>query len=284
MTKKNKCLDQLSHKTERVTRTQTNTLHPSAHKTTPQSHAFSWSFSRSDCNGKEKDYESGFHYYGARYYWSELLTGWLSVDPMMDKYPSISPYAYCAWNPIRFIDPDGMIIGDPLRVMKVRRMAYSNTFGMVRRRTDGSPKPHQGIDYYASVGTPIYAVKNGTIVAVNKDEGDYGKTITLAFQQEDGTTAYAFYAHLSVQNVKVGQHVNEGDEIGKTGVSGNAGTKNKEDEHLHFEYRVGSAKSKKGLQGKEDPSQIVDTKFVQDPENPQKVIQAREPEHKCDLK
>ena len=58
-------------------------------------------------NGKEKDQESGFHYYGARYYWSELLTGWLSVDPMMDKYPSISPYAYCAWNPIKLVDPDG---------------------------------------------------------------------------------------------------------------------------------------------------------------------------------
>jgi len=58
-------------------------------------------------NGKEKDYESGFHYYGARYYWSELLTGWLSVDPMMDKYPGISPYNYCMWNPIKLIDPDG---------------------------------------------------------------------------------------------------------------------------------------------------------------------------------
>ncbi len=65
-----------------------------------------------DCNGKEKDYESGFHYYGARYYWSELLTGWLSVDPMSDKYPSMSPYAYCAWNPIRFMDPDGQMIDD----------------------------------------------------------------------------------------------------------------------------------------------------------------------------
>ena len=58
-------------------------------------------------NGKEKDYESGFHYYGARYYWSEVLTGWLSVDPMADKYPSISPYAYCVWNPIKLADPDG---------------------------------------------------------------------------------------------------------------------------------------------------------------------------------
>lgn len=59
-------------------------------------------------NGKEKDYESGYHYYGARYYWSELLTGWLSVDPMMDKYPGISPYNYCAWNPVNVVDPNGM--------------------------------------------------------------------------------------------------------------------------------------------------------------------------------
>ena len=58
-------------------------------------------------NGKEKDYESGYHYYGARYYSSELLSGWLSVDPMMDKYPGISPYNYCMWNPINVIDPDG---------------------------------------------------------------------------------------------------------------------------------------------------------------------------------
>ena len=58
-------------------------------------------------NGKEKDYESGFHYYGARYYWCEVLTGWLSVDPMSDKYPSISPYVYCAWNPVKLVDPDG---------------------------------------------------------------------------------------------------------------------------------------------------------------------------------
>ena len=78
-----------------------------AHYNSYQNHAISWSLSRLYCNGKEKDWESGFHYYGARYYWSEMLTGWLSVDPMADKYPSISPYAYCAWNPIILVDPDG---------------------------------------------------------------------------------------------------------------------------------------------------------------------------------
>ena len=57
--------------------------------------------------GKERDSETGFSYFGARYYDSDLMIGWLSVDPMADKYPSLSPYAYCAWNPIRLVDPDG---------------------------------------------------------------------------------------------------------------------------------------------------------------------------------
>ena len=58
-------------------------------------------------SGKERDEETGYSYFGARYYDAELTTGWLSVDPMADKYPNISPYAYCAWNPIKLVDPDG---------------------------------------------------------------------------------------------------------------------------------------------------------------------------------
>ncbi len=81
-------------------------------------------------NGKEKDYESGFHYYGARYYWSELLSGWLSVDPMADKYPSISPYAYCAWNPVKLVDPDGrdveIVKDDENKKVTIRANFYYN--------------------------------------------------------------------------------------------------------------------------------------------------------------
>ena len=57
--------------------------------------------------GKEKDSETGFYYFGARYYDPSLSGLFLSVDPMSDKYPSISPYAYCAWNPVKLVDPDG---------------------------------------------------------------------------------------------------------------------------------------------------------------------------------
>ena len=35
------------------------------------------------------------------------ISKWLSVDPLSDKYPSISPYAYCNWNPVKYVDPDG---------------------------------------------------------------------------------------------------------------------------------------------------------------------------------
>ena len=68
----------------------------------------SYALFRFTSTGKEKDSESGYHYFSARYYDSESLTGWLSVDPMADKYPSISPYAYCSWNPVKLVDPDGM--------------------------------------------------------------------------------------------------------------------------------------------------------------------------------
>jgi RHS repeat-associated protein len=57
-------------------------------------------------SAKEKDTETGLSYFGARYYSSDLSI-WLSVDPMSDKYPSLSPYAYCANNPVKFNDPDG---------------------------------------------------------------------------------------------------------------------------------------------------------------------------------
>ncbi len=37
------------------------------------------------------------------------LSLWLSVDPLSDKYPGVTPYAYCANNPVMMKDPDGRI-------------------------------------------------------------------------------------------------------------------------------------------------------------------------------
>ena len=57
--------------------------------------------------GKERDTESGYDYFNARNYHSEVGR-FLSVDPLAGKYPSWSPYNYTMNNPIRFIDPSGM--------------------------------------------------------------------------------------------------------------------------------------------------------------------------------
>ena len=61
-------------------------------------------------SAKERDVETGLSYFGARYYSSDLSI-WLSVDPMSDKYPSLSPYVYCANNPVKLVDPNGEEIG-----------------------------------------------------------------------------------------------------------------------------------------------------------------------------
>lgn len=79
--------------------------------------------------GKERDAETGYSYFGARYYDSDLSGLFLSVDPMADKYPSISPYAYCTWNPLKLVDPNGDTIQnayEPYRDISEEVKYYQN--------------------------------------------------------------------------------------------------------------------------------------------------------------
>ena len=69
-------------------------------------------------SAKEKDSETGLSYFGSRYYSSDLSV-WLSVDPMSDKYPLLSPFVYCANNPVRCVDPNGEEIGDIYNIFGV---------------------------------------------------------------------------------------------------------------------------------------------------------------------
>jgi RHS repeat-associated protein len=63
-------------------------------------------------SGKELDEETGLYYYGARYY-DAMRSVWLSVDPLANKYPALSPYAYVENNPLNMTDPTGMS-GEPV--------------------------------------------------------------------------------------------------------------------------------------------------------------------------
>ena len=55
-------------------------------------------------NGKEKDPETGYSYYGARYYQSKFSI-WMSVDPL--AHETLEPFVYTGNNPVMLVDPDG---------------------------------------------------------------------------------------------------------------------------------------------------------------------------------
>lgn len=86
---------------------------------------------------------------------------------------------------------------------------------------------HTGIDLRVHRRThdPVFASRNGKVVFLGKLSG-YGKIISI--QHEDGF--YTRYAHLHATQVKKGENVLVGQQIGITGRTGRAST-----EHLHFE-------------------------------------------------
>ncbi|GAA4854441.1 M23 family metallopeptidase [Kitasatospora terrestris] len=86
---------------------------------------------------------------------------------------------------------------------------------------------HTGTDFAVSVGTPLLAVGDATVVSAGPD-GAYGNEIVLKLS--DGK--FAQYAHMSKLSVKAGQHVSAGDTIGLSGNTGNS-----TGPHLHFEIR-----------------------------------------------
>ena len=64
-------------------------------------------------NGKEIDRMNGLNEndYGGRWY-DAAVGRWPTVDPLAEKFPSISPYEYCLNNPMRFIDKNGKLPRD----------------------------------------------------------------------------------------------------------------------------------------------------------------------------
>ncbi|WP_099025739.1 M23 family metallopeptidase [Mycolicibacterium palauense] len=84
---------------------------------------------------------------------------------------------------------------------------------------------HAGIDLANSIGTPIYAVSDGVVIAAGPTAG-YGAYVKL--RHADGTVT--LYGHVNSWLVNVGQRVMAGDEIATIGNRGNS-----TGPHLHFE-------------------------------------------------
>ena len=129
-------------------------------------------------SAKERDSETGLSYFGSRYYSSDLSI-WLSVDPMSDKYPSLSPYTYCADNPVKLVDPNG-------EEWEVNESGYVRQVGDIDNNT-----------LYAVKGTTEFSFgerktnKDGTFISMMADE-EIMRTMT-----SDGNN---FTGYISVDN------------------------------------------------------------------------------------
>jgi murein DD-endopeptidase MepM/ murein hydrolase activator NlpD len=87
------------------------------------------------------------------------------------------------------------------------------------------PDMHKGVDIAVPVGTPVAAMKAGTVEFAGEMRG-YGLIVVV----RHGGTLRTRYGHLSSISVKQGDHVDGGQVIGLSGQSGNA-----TGPHLHFE-------------------------------------------------
>ena len=86
---------------------------------------------------------------------------------------------------------------------------------------------HTGVDFPVSKGTPVYSVGDGQVVDTGYNRA-YGNYVEIYH----GNNIYSFYAHASSVIVSAGQHVTKGQQVMKSGATGNV-----TGPHLHFEIR-----------------------------------------------
>jgi len=112
--------------------------------------------------------------------------------------------------------------------MPAASMMMSSGFGYRSDPFTGGGAMHAGLDFKGPVGTPILAAAKGTVVLAGFN-GGYGKTIEI--RHANGLVTR--YAHLSGLNVRRGQMVERGVQIGRMGSTGRS-----TGSHLHFEVRL----------------------------------------------
>ncbi|KAF4407101.1 MULTISPECIES: M23 family metallopeptidase [Streptomyces] len=87
---------------------------------------------------------------------------------------------------------------------------------------------HSGQDFVVPTGTSVKAAHTGTVVTAGWG-GSYGNNVVI----KHGDNTYTQYAHLSKLGVQPGDQLKTGEEIGKSGSTGNS-----TGPHLHFETRT----------------------------------------------
>ena len=139
-----------------------------------------WRFS-----GKE-GYDSAFGIalddFGARLY---DRTAWTSIDPLAEKYYNVSPYAYCAGNPVNFVDQEGKDVWN------------INADGRIRNRTKDRTQDAFCIVNQSSGNSCSISFKHGTITGYKKARGIFSRNDITSFSvsnEASGIDLFKFFA------------------------------------------------------------------------------------------
>lgn len=116
--------------------------------------------------------------------------------------------------------------------LKTGKFTVQSGYGYRVDPIDGGTRFHEGLDFSASAGTPVYATADGT-VTLAAPSGSYGDCVEI----DHGYSYTTRFAHLGEIDVEPGQTVRRGDRIGAVGNTGKS-----VGPHLHYEVRFkGSA-------------------------------------------
>ena len=112
----------------------------------------------------------------------------------------------------------------PVRNENLKRMASG--FGYRIDPFTKVRKMHNGMDFTANTGSPVYATGDGVIARADNSASGFGNHVVI----RHGFGYESLYAHLSKYNCRPGQHVKRGDVVGYVGSTGRS-----EGPHCHYE-------------------------------------------------
>jgi murein DD-endopeptidase MepM/ murein hydrolase activator NlpD len=108
-------------------------------------------------------------------------------------------------------------------------VSFTSGFGVRSDPFHAGAAMHPGIDLAGTVGTPIYATADGTVLRAGWNSGGYGNLVEI----DHGRGITTRFGHLSAILVREGDHINRGQLIGRMGSTGRS-----TGSHLHYEVRI----------------------------------------------
>jgi len=166
-------------------------------------------------------------------------------EPLKLTFPTAAEHPISGWRPALFPIPyalgphDHFYLDRPIAVTEVNWPLPDYRYGYQEAETDS---PHTGVDIDAPLHTPILAAGDGKVVFAGyglalggENTADpYGLAVVIKHDFSfDGQSLMTVYAHMEKIEVKVGQSVTTGEEIGRVGITGNT-----TGPHVHFEVRL----------------------------------------------